>query len=151
MTLCSEIMRNEVEPASPNQSVSAVARIMRDAQVGFMPVCDADRLVLGVVTDRDLVVRLCAQNGVCAQTPIAEIMTRQVVACRPNDPLAHAERLMIEHRKARVVIMDDKRRLVGVISLTDIAQCEEPIRAARILREISAREYRFKRSSTQRS
>lgn len=147
MTLCSEIMRNQVEPAAPSQSVGSVARIMRDGQVGFVAVCDADRFVLGVVTDRDVAVRLCAEGGLGFDTPVSEIMTRNLVTCRPSDPLSRAEQLMIEYRKARVIVTDDEQRLIGVISLTDIAQCEEPLRAARILREISAREYRFRRSS----
>jgi CBS domain-containing protein len=147
MTSCSEIMRNEVQPVTPDQSVGAVARLMRDAQVGLVSVCDADGFVLGVVTDRDIAVRLCAEGGIGSSTPVGEIMTRDLVTCRSSDPLSRAEQLMIEHRKARIVVTDEEQRLVGVISLTDIAQCEEPLRAARILREISAREYRFRRSS----
>lgn len=147
VTQCSEIMRNEAEPAGPETTADAAARIMREAGVGLVAVCDVQGRVLGVVTDRDIAMRVCGEGRVPSDTSVAEIMTRTLVSCRPNDPLSRAEQLMIEHHKSRILLVDESGRLEGVISLTDIAQCEEPLRAARVFREISQREYRFRKSS----
>lgn len=142
---CREVMRNEVEPARTGQALDEVARRMRDAQTGFLPVCDDAGTVVGVVTDRDIAVRGCAEKLPPADTRVDRIMTRSVIACAPDDPLSRVGELMMQHQRARVVITDSERRLLGVVSLTDLAQYEEPLQFARIARQVSSREFRFRR------
>lgn len=139
--LCSDLMRMEVDAISAEMAAEVAARRMRDELVGFLVVCDPESHVLGIVTDRDIAVRVCAENRPTS-TPIAEFMSRDVLACRPEDSLARAEDQMVNRRKSRIVVTDAENKLLGVISLTDIAQIEEPLRAARLLREITAREFR---------
>lgn len=138
---CEEIMKRDVHCASPHQSAEVAARRMRDQNVGFLPVCDDSGRVLGTLTDRDLTLRVLAE-GRPAQTPIEHLMTAEVVACRKEDDVQRAEELMARHRKSRIMCIDADDRLVGVISLSDIAQHERGPRAVDTLRQISAREVR---------
>src|SRR5438094_69530 len=118
---CEEIMKSDVECVSAIDHVQAAARKMRDAGVGFLPVCDRDRKVLGTLTDRDIAIRLVAED-LAPDTAVQTIMTKEAVSCRPSDALEEATRLMREHHKSRILCCDDDGRLLGVISLSDIAQ-----------------------------
>jgi CBS domain-containing protein len=121
--------------------VQDAAQRMRDAAIGFLPVCDDSQKVLGTVTDRDLTIRVLA-DGRAATTPVDEIFTRECVACGPDDDLRKAEELMARNHKSRILCVDGDGRLVGVISLSDVAQREKGARAAETLREVSQREAR---------
>lgn len=138
---CEEIMKRDVHCTSPNQSAEVAARRMRDQNVGFLPVCDDGGRVIGAVTDRDLTIRLLAE-GRPGQTPIEILMSREVISCRKEDDVQRAEELMARHRKSRIMCIDEDERLVGVISLSDIAQHERGTRASDTLRQVSAREVR---------
>lgn len=138
---CEEIMKADVECLSPSASVHTAAKRMRDAKVGFLPVCDAHGTVLGVITDRDITIRLVAE-GLEAETPIEQIMTREVVSCGPKEDLRKAQRIMGENRVGRILCIDETGRLSGVISLSDIAIHEESGIAAQTMRQVSEREVR---------
>jgi len=140
---CHEIMTSSVETVPPRLSVERAARKMFERILGFLPVCTEEGRVVGVLTDRDIAVRVCAAGRSASNTRVEEVMSHPVVSCRVYDPVSRVERLMTAHRKARVIVTDDQDRLVGVISLTDLAQHEEPLRAARLLRDISGRAFRF--------
>ena len=135
-----EIMKKDVECVSPQDTVQAAARRMRDENIGFLPVCDQSRKVLGTVTDRDLAIRVLA-NGSPANTRVEEVMTHEVVSCRPEDDLRKVEELMAKNHKSRIVCLDNNERLAGVISLSDIAQADIG-RASQTLRQVSEREAR---------
>jgi CBS domain-containing protein len=132
-------MRRPVEFVLPSQSVAVVARKMRDANVGFVPVCTADGRVIGVVTDRDLAVRVCAAERSDTRTEVAEVMSRDLVACRPTEDVSEAQELMARHQKSRLLVTDVQGRLLGVISLSDVAGSEQPL-AAETLRAVALRE-----------
>jgi CBS domain-containing protein len=134
-----EIMKKDVECISPKDTVQAAAKRMRDQDIGFLPVCDNSKKVLGTVTDRDLAIRALA-NGSAPTTPVQEVMTREVVSCRPEDDLRKVEELMAKNHKSRIMCLDNSGRLVGVISLSDIAQHDQAGRASQTLRQVSERE-----------
>jgi CBS domain-containing protein len=138
---CEEIMKHDVECVSPRDTVEDAAIRMRDENVGFLPVCDQSKKVLGTLTDRDIAIRLIAAKKP-ASTFVEEIMTREVVACRPKDDVREAERLMAKNHKSRIVCVDEGGQLAGVISLSDIAQHERGGRASETLRGVSERESR---------
>ena len=142
---CGEIMRQHVAALPLEATAADAARLMAEHGCGILPICGADGGVAGVITDRDIVIRVCAEGRSPSDTRVSEIMSRELVACSPSDPLHAAEELMVKHKKARIIVLD-AGRLAGVISLTDIAQHEEPLRLARLLREISSREYRLEHS-----
>jgi CBS domain-containing protein len=138
MTQCHEIMKRSIECLSSRDTAIDAARAMRDQNIGFLPVCDKGMKVLGTVTDRDIAIRLVAEQRP-ASTTVEQIMTREVVACRPQDDISDAGALMAEHRKSRIMCLDDDDQLVGIISLSDIAQFDGG-NAAITLNEISRRE-----------
>ena len=92
---CHEIMTVKVESVVPHLTVELAARKMRDHILGFLPVCDEGGRVLGVLTDRDIALRLCAAGRHAGETRVEEIMSRPVVVCHAFDPIARIERLMI--------------------------------------------------------
>jgi CBS domain-containing protein len=138
MTLCREIMKRDIHSLSSSDSVVAAATKMRDQNVGFLPVCDERMKVLGTITDRDIAIRLVAELRDCS-TRVGQIMTREVVACEPEDDISDAAELMADQRKSRIMCISDEGRLVGIISLSDIAEFDG-VHAAIALNEIGRRE-----------
>ena len=138
MTQCLDIMKRDISCLSPQASVQSAAATMRDQNLGFLPVCDDSDHVLGTVTDRDIAIRVVADQR-SAQTTAEEIMTPEVVACLAEDDIEEAQQLMAQHRKSRILCLDDDGRLAGVISLSDIAD-RLGDGAARTLRAVSRRE-----------
>jgi CBS domain-containing protein len=136
--LCQEIMKEDVECISPEDRVQSAARKMRDANVGFLPVCDPQKKVVGTLTDRDIVIRLVAENG-GGETRVGDVMSHEVVAVAPTDTIDEAARFMREHHKSRILCLDDEGKVRGVISLSDLAQHDRS-GAAETMREVSERE-----------
>ncbi len=138
---CDEIMKRNVECVSPRDTAEDAARKMRDENLGFLPVCDQSRKVLGTLTDRDIAVRVVAEGKPCSAL-VEDVMTGEVVACAPEDDLLDAQRRMAEKHKSRIMVCDQAGRLVGVISLSDLAQHQGGGEASEILRQVSERESR---------
>ena len=139
---CEEIMKKNPECLSERDDAHRAAQLMRDKNLGFLPVCDDDNRVVGTVTDRDLAIRLIAED-MPASTSVRDVITREVVACKPGDDVIEAERRMAREHKSRMLVIDDDGKLVGVFSLSDIAQSEgDANRTARTLKDISGREAR---------
>jgi CBS domain-containing protein len=139
--LCRDVMTTDVFTCHAGDGVAECARTMRDRNIGFLPVLDHHRRVVGVVTDRDLVLRALAE-GREPDTPVSAVMTRDVVSCWPLDDLETAEACMAGGRKSRLVVVDEQGRCAGVISLSDIAQTEARARVGRILSAVTKREVR---------
>lgn len=132
-------MKRHIHRARPTDSLRAVAQKMREEDIGFLPVCDEEDRVMGVVTDRDIVVRACADDRSMSATRVETILSPDIIACRPTHGVGHAEALMRKHRKSRIVVTDADGKLVGVISLSDIAQYEP--RAGETLAAVASRKY----------
>ena len=133
-----DVMKKSVVTCREKDSLKHCADLMRDWKVGMLPVVDAHDRLSGVVTDRDLVVRGIAE-GRPTTTEARAIMTKRLVTCRVGDELWFAEQRMAEERKSRMIVVDDDRHPVGVISLSDLPLAEEP-RAGEILQQIARRE-----------
>lgn len=137
---CDEIMKTDVQILRPNATIREAAQKMRQLNVGFLPVCDKDGVVLGTITDRDICVR-CVADDVPVDEAVDMYMTRdELVVCKPSDDLKHAEQIMGRKHKSRILVCDDQGRLCGVISLSDIAVWEDPSAAAKTMRRVSERE-----------
>jgi CBS-domain-containing membrane protein len=139
--LCENIMQRPVKWIGEEDSVQTAARLMRDENIGFLPVCDQSGRVVGTLTDRDLAIRVLAED-VPAGVKVREVMTRDLVTCKASDELAWAEQLMSGRHKSRMVCVDDGRHLAGIISIADIAKHDEGPRVASTLRNIMERETR---------
>ncbi len=137
--LCRDVMKQEPVVCHPSDSCHRAAQLMASQNIGFLPVIDRQRRMIGVITDRDIVVRGLARHG-DGQTPVERVMTREVVSCKAMDDLSRAEKLMAEHRKSRIPVIDDFGECVGVISLSDIAHADSPQITGQILGKVTSRE-----------
>ena len=135
--LCAEMMKRP-ECLGPAVAACDAAARMRDRNVGFLPVCDSSGAVIGTITDRDLALRVVAQQ-LPATTAVGDIMTRETVACRSDDDLEHAKELMAKHHKSRIMCLDEAGHLAGVISLSDVARSSD---AGSTLKRVVEREAR---------
>jgi CBS domain-containing protein len=137
--LCREIMKTNVIVAGRKEPASKAAAIMRDLNLGFLPVCDMETgAVEGIVTDRDLAIRVLADNKP-ANTLVGKVATPALVFCNPDDDVLRAQELMQKNRVARLLCVDRTGRIAGVVSLSDIAD-KVPDLAAATLHELSKRE-----------
>ena len=119
----SEAMTREVRIATPGQSIRDVAKIMAEIDAGAMPVGDNDRLV-GMITDRDIAIRAVAE-GKGPDTPVREVMsTETVLYCYEDEDLAHVAQNMSEQQVRRLPVVNRDKRLVGIVSLGNLAQTE---------------------------
>lgn len=132
-----EIMTREVELVHPDDSIKTAAEKMRYRDVGFLPVHDGKQL-LGVLTDRDLVIRAVAE-GIDPQKRLGrEWFTQPVVCCYEDQDVDEAARLMEDHQIRRLVILNrDDERVVGVVSLGDLSKAVEEKKSGEVLQEIS--------------
>lgn len=120
MKKISEVMTADVKLARPEQSIREAALVMAAADVGSLPVSDNDRLV-GMVTDRDLVLRAIAK-GLGVDTPVRDVMTAQIRYCRDDEDVASVAKNMAELGVRRLPVVDRDKRLVGIVALSNIAQ-----------------------------
>jgi CBS domain-containing protein len=134
---CREIMTRNVRTANRETTLQEVSALMRDGDMGAMPVVEDGKLV-GIVTDRDIVVRAIA-DGKDASVPIGEVMTAEVFSVSENDFVFEAIRLMGDKQVRRVPIINDAGELVGIIAMADVAlETEDEREIAETLEEISS-------------
>ncbi len=114
-----EIMTPSVEVVSPNATAADVARKMLDLDVGAIPVCDGENL-LGMVTDRDLVLRVTAVNRDPVQARVSEAMTKGLVYSFEDEDAEVAADLMAKEQIRRLPVLSREKRLVGIVSLGDL-------------------------------
>jgi CBS domain-containing protein len=116
----SDVMTRDVCIADPNQSIYETACEMSRRDTGVIPVGDGDRLV-GMITDRDIAVRAVAA-GKGPDTPVREVMSKEVKYCYEDEDLDHVARNMAELRVRRLPVVNRDKRLVGIVSLADLAR-----------------------------
>jgi CBS domain-containing protein len=119
----SEAMTREVRVANPTQSIREVAQIMSEIDAGSMPVGENDRLV-GMITDRDIAIRAVAL-GKGPDTPVREVMSKEVKYCFDDEDLEHVAENMGELQVRRLPVVNREKRLVGIVALGDIALNED--------------------------
>lgn len=134
---CSEIMTRDVRTATREMTLRDVAQMMRDGDMGSAPIVEDGRLI-GIVTDRDVVVR-CVAEGRGPDTPIGDAMTTEIFSVKPDDFAFEAVRLMGDKQVRRVPVVGDDGKLAGIISMADIAlETEDELEIAETLEEISS-------------
>jgi CBS domain-containing protein len=130
-----EIMTREVYVAGPAQTIREAARIMAQYDTGALPVGDDQRL-LGVITDRDIAVRAVAQ-GKSGDTPVSEIMSTEVLYCYEDEDVEHVTRNMGDVKVRRLPVMNRQKRLVGIVSIGDLAHEARPAVTGKAVADIS--------------
>jgi len=118
--LVSEVMTRRAETVGPGETLQSAARRMREVGVGALAVCEEDRLV-GFLTDRDVVVRAVADGADPRVADVRSAMTPQAVTCPEDEELVEAARIMERQGVRRLVVVDEEERVVGMLSLDDVA------------------------------
>jgi CBS domain-containing protein len=126
--LVKDAMTRRAETIGPDEPLQSAARKMRTLGIGALPVCERDRLV-GMITDRDIVVRGVADGQDPARASVRASMTPQVFYCFEDEPLHDAARLMEERSIRRVMVLDQGKRLVGILSADDLALVDRGLAA----------------------
>lgn len=134
---CREIMTSTVKTASVDTPIREVAALMREGDMGSVPVI-ADGKLAGIVTDRDIVVRAVAE-GKSPDTPVGEAMTSEVFSVKPDDFVFEAIRLMGDKQVRRIPVVAEDGSLAGIIAIADVAlEVEDQREIAEALEEISS-------------
>ena len=115
-----DVMTARPRSAAPDTPLSQVAQLMDNQDIGAIPILDEDRLV-GMITDRDIVVRGVAKEKDLRGMSSRDIASGDLVTVRPDQDLSDALHLMAQHQVRRLPVVDDENRLVGVVSQADIA------------------------------
>jgi len=118
--LLRDVMTRQVECTLPDATLQEVALRMRDLDVGLLPVCDENRLT-GTISDRDIVIRAIAEGRDPQTVRVCDVMTPEVIYCFEDQDLSTAAQLMQEKQIRRLPILNRSKRLVGIISLGDLA------------------------------
>lgn len=120
MTTVSDIMTRGVRSMTPSDTVVLAAQAMGELNVGVIPVCDGDKLV-GMVTDRDIVLRGVAQDRDNRSTRLQDVMSKDVRTVREHDEVEQVLADMADAQIRRMAVVDERNKLIGIVSLGDIA------------------------------
>lgn len=140
MKKCSEVMTKEPVCCLPEDTVTKVAQWMQRDNVGSIPVIENNQTqkLVGIVTDRDLVLQVIAKGQDARATKVQTVMTRKVVTCLADDDLQKALDAMAEHQLRRIPIVDSNQKIVGIIAQADVAtRVNQPEKIAEVVKEIS--------------
>lgn len=133
-----EIMTDNPAYCMPDTKTNEAAKRMVECDCGELPVVDEQRKPLGVVTDRDIVVRVVARDMDPRQAPVREAMTSPAVTVTPETSLEECRRLMEEKQIRRVPVVDGNGVLVGMVALADVVRHAPSEAAAELVRDVSA-------------
>jgi CBS domain-containing protein len=131
-----DVMTERPRAVTRQTTLSEVAEVMGAEDVGAIPVVEGDRLV-GIVTDRDIVVRAVARGSDPSSTTVADVVTESLVTVSPEHDLADALKLMAQHQVRRLPVTDREDRLVGVVSQADVALQVKEKTTGELLEDIS--------------
>jgi CBS domain-containing protein len=129
-------MTDDVKTVQPGATLQEVARLMRDEDIGSVPVAENDKLI-GMVTDRDIVIRGLADGGQPDAKCARDVMSQQVLYCREDETVEDVLRNMGEQQIRRLPVVNESKRLVGVVSIGDLSSRARTTKTGEALKEIS--------------
>ena len=140
MKKCSDVMTQDPVCCLPTDTVSKAAQLMKDEDVGSIPVVEDEETMklIGIVTDRDLALQVVAPERDASSTQVEDVMTYEVITCRASDDVQKAVDAMAQHQLRRMPVIDSDHRIVGIISQADVAtRVEKSEEIAEMVTEIS--------------
>jgi len=140
MKKCNEVMTKNPVCCLPNDMVAKVAQLMKRKDIGPVPIIENEQTkkLVGIVTDRDLALKIVAEGRDAKSTKAEEVMTRKVVTCRGEDDVQKALDAMSEHQLRRIPVVDNDNRIVGIIAQADVAtRVDQPAKTAEVVKDIS--------------
>jgi len=117
-----DCMCNDIKYVSPESTIKDCAKLMSTNHIGCIPVCDTNKKVVGLVTDRDIILRSIACDKDVTNTPVSDIMTCGVCCCECDVEITEAEKLMSQNQIRRLPVVDKDNNIVGMLSLGDLAK-----------------------------
>jgi CBS domain-containing protein len=132
-----DVMAPSAQWIGPATTIAEAATLMRDQDIGFLPIGDGGRLI-GAITDRDIVLRAVAKGRDPQRTTVAEIMSGQVLYCFDDQQIEDVARNMGERAVRRLPVVNREKSLVGIVSLGDLARYASDAAAGEALSEIAS-------------
>lgn len=132
-----DIMHAGINAHAPDATLLAIAKTMREKDIGAVPIVDKGKLV-GMVTDRDITVRALADGKDIAKLTAKDVMTSDVASCRSSDTAIAASKLMQERRIRRLPVLDKSENLVGMVSLGDLTHAMSDELSGRLAKSVSS-------------
>ena len=140
MKKCNEVMTKNPLCCLPEDLATKAAGLMKSENIGSIPVIENEQTkkLVGIVTDRDLTLKILAEGFDAKSTKVEAVMTRKVVTCRAEDDLQKALDAMSEHQLRRIPVVDGDNKIVGIIAQADVAtRVDQPQKTAEMVKEIS--------------
>jgi CBS domain-containing protein len=140
MRSCNDLMTMDPTCCLASDPVSRAAQIMKDDDVGSVPVVDdaSTKKLVGILTDRDIVIQVVAGGKNCADVKVEAIMTKNPVTCKPEEDVQNAMDRMEQHQVRRIPVVDGRDRIVGIIAQADLAtRMDRPEQTEKVLEGIS--------------
>lgn len=140
MKKCSDVMTKDPVCCLPDDLAAKAARLMKSENIGAVPIIENEqtRHLVGIVTDRDLALKIVAEGRAASTTTVDEVMTREMVTCHANDDVQKALDAMAQHQLRRIPVVDDDFKIVGIIAQADVAtRVGKPEKTGEVVKEIS--------------
>lgn len=140
MKTCSDVMTQNPTCCLPDDGVTTAAQLMKDEDVGSIPVIESkqNKKLVGIVTDRDLALHVVAEKRDVKTTKVMDVMTSDVVTCRIDEDVQKAVDLMAQYQLRRMPVVDNDHKIVGIISQADVAtRVDKSEETAEMVKEIS--------------
>ena len=140
MKKCSDIMTKDLVTCTPENTIVEVARLMKTEDIGPILIVDNEqsKTLVGIVTDRDIVVKAIADGQDVKTTRVGDVMSKKLVTCRADDDVDVAMKAMAQFQLRRIPVVEDNMRLVGIISQADLAtRVDAPEKTGEMVKEIS--------------
>lgn len=140
MTTSRDVMTKDPVVALPEDTVASVAQLMKERDIGPVPIVEdkVSKKLLGIVTDRDLAIKVVAEGLDPRTTPVRDVMTKDVVTCNEQDEIENTLQAMSKHQLRRILVVDKDDSLVGIIAQADVAtRMNEPETTGEVVKEIS--------------
>ena len=140
MQKCSDIMTTDVVTGTPENTIVEVARLMKTEDIGPVLIVDNEqsKTLVGIVTDRDIVVKVIAEGQDADTTRVGDVMSKKLVTCRADDDVNVAMKAMAQFQLRRIPVVENTMTMVGLISTADVAtRVDSPEKTAEVVKEIS--------------
>jgi CBS domain-containing protein len=140
MKKCNEVMTPAPRCCVVEDSVVRAAELMKEENVGSIPVVEdtGSKKLIGIITDRDIVLNVVASNRIPAEVRVADAMSRNLIVCKENDSVTQAVEGMASHQVRRIPVVDQNNNIVGIISQGDVAlRLNDPETTGEVVAEIS--------------
>lgn len=140
MKKCSDVMTKDPTLCLPTDTVGKAAQLMKSENIGSLPIIESEgnRKLVGIVTDRDLALKVVAAERDAASTQLSDVMTQKIVTCNADDDVLTAVAAMAEHQLRRLPVLDKEGKVVGIIAQADVAtRIDLPEETGEMVKEIS--------------